>query len=146
MIEPSGISPLPAAAIVRLAWAGVKGWVGHLGCVIVAAILRDKEENVAHITFFRMKAQPGKRQAVIDQFARWEREQKTVAAGFLRSVVVTSNDDPDELMAAVRFASTESYAANSDRADQGAWYSELRSLLAADPEWFNGTLAREATA
>ncbi len=47
-------------------------------------------------------------------------------------------------MAGVRFDSTESYNANSGRAEQGAWYGELRALLAADPEWFNGTLAREA--
>ncbi len=96
-----------------------------------------------HLTFFRMKAQPGKRQAVIDQFAKWEREHKGQAKGFLRSIVVRSNDDPDELMAGVRFVSTESYTANSDRAEQGAWFQELRALLAADPEWFNGTLARE---
>ncbi len=28
-------------------------------------------------------------------------------------------------------------------AEQGVWFGELRALLAADPEWFNGTLARE---
>ena len=99
-----------------------------------------------HLTFFRMKALPGKRQAVIDQFAKWEGEQKAAARGFLRSVVVTSNEDADELMAGVRFDSAESYAANSDRAGQGAWYGELRALLAADPAWFNGTLARETMA
>ncbi len=97
-----------------------------------------------HLTFFRMKAQPGKRQAVIDQFAKWEREHKATARGFQRSIVVSSNDDPDELMAGVRFDSTESYNANSGRAEQGAWFGELRALLVADPEWFNGTLAREA--
>ncbi len=96
-----------------------------------------------HLTFFRMKAQPGKRQAVIDQFARWEREHKAAAKGFQRSILVASNDDPDELMAGVRFDSTESYNANSDRPETGAWFQELRALLAADPEWFNGTLARE---
>ncbi len=96
-----------------------------------------------HLTFFRIKAQPGKRQAVIDQFARWEREHKSQAKGFLRSIVVRSNDDPDELMAGVRFDSTESYNANSGRAEQGAWFGELRALLVADPEWFNGTVARE---
>lgn len=37
----------------------------------------------------------------------------------------------------------ERFNANSERAEQGAWYQELRALLAADPEWFNGTLARE---
>ena len=99
-----------------------------------------------HVTFFRMKARPGKRQEVIDQFARWEREQKASAKGYMRSIVVTSNEDPEELMAGVRFDSTQSYMANSERAEQGAWYGELRALLAADPEWFNGTLARESTA
>ncbi len=34
-----------------------------------------------HVTFFRMKALPGKRQAVIDQFAKWEREHKAAARG-----------------------------------------------------------------
>ena len=96
-----------------------------------------------HVTFFRMKAQPGKAQAVIDQFAKWEGEHKGQAKGFLRSIVVRSNDDPDELMAGVRFDSAASYAANSDRPETDAWYSGLRALLAADPDWFNGTLARE---
>jgi quinol monooxygenase YgiN len=99
-----------------------------------------------HVTMFRMKAQPGKRQAVIEQFEKWERERKATTKGFLRSIVVTSNDDPDELMAGVRFDSSESYVANSNRAETSAWFGELRALLAADPEWFNGTLAREAFA
>ena len=97
-----------------------------------------------HFTFFRMKALPGKRQAVVDQFAKWEREHKATARGFRHSLLLANNDDPDELMAAVQFDSTESYNANSDRAEQGAWFQELRALLAADPEWFNGTLVREA--
>jgi quinol monooxygenase YgiN len=96
-----------------------------------------------HLTFFRMKAQPGKRDAVIYQFAKWEREQKEEANGFRRSIVVTNNDDPDDVMAAVRFDSTEHYAANSERAEQAAWYEDLRALLAADPEWFDGTLTWE---
>ncbi len=96
-----------------------------------------------HVTFFRMRAQPGKRQAVLDLFAKWERERKGMAKGFVRSVLVTNNEDPDEVMAGVRFDSTENYAANSDRPETGAWFQEVRALLAADPEWFNGTLARE---
>ena len=96
-----------------------------------------------HVTFFRMKAQPGKRQAVIDQFVKWEQDHKSEATGFLRSVVVVSNDSPDEVMAGVRFDSTDAYRANSDRAEQDAWYQELRANLAADPEWFDGTLALE---
>ncbi len=99
-----------------------------------------------HVTFIRMKALPGRRQAVLDMFDKWEREQKSKAKGYVRSVTVTNNDDPDGIMAGVRFDSVENYNANSDRAEQGAWFQELRAILAADPEWFNGTLAREATA
>ena len=99
-----------------------------------------------HLSFFRAKALPGKRQAVIDQFAKWEREQQSKATGFLRSIVVTSNDDPDEVMGGVRWDTTENYFANAARPEQDAWYRELRVLLVADPVWFDGTLAREAMA
>lgn len=99
-----------------------------------------------HISFFRAKALPGKRQAVIDHFAKWEREQKAQAAGFVRSVLVTGNDDPDELMGGVRWDTTEKYFANAGRPEQDAWYRELRTLLVADPDWFDGTLAMEANA
>ena len=95
-----------------------------------------------HITFFRMKAQPGKRQAVIDHFAQDE-EFTRESKGFVRAIVVASNDDPDEVMAGVRFDSAENYNANSNDPKTGAWYQGLRAMLAADPEWFNGTLARE---
>lgn len=98
---------------------------------------------MAHVTMFRFKALPGKRQAVIDQFERWEREQKSRAAGFERSILVLSNDDPDEFMAAVRFDTAENYQANSDRQEQDAWYHALRDNLASDPMWFDGTLVRE---
>ncbi len=96
-----------------------------------------------HVTFFRYKVLPGKRQAVLDQFDRWEREQKPKAKGFIRSIVVANNDDPDELTSGVRFDSAENYMANSNRPEQGEWFRELRSNLVADPEWFNGTLLRE---
>ena len=95
-----------------------------------------------HITFFRMKAQPGKRQAVIDHFAQDE-EFTRESKGFVRAIVVTNNEDPDEIMAAVRFDSTANYNANSNDPQTGAWYQGLRAMLAADPDWFNGTLARE---
>ena len=75
-----------------------------------------------HYTFFRMRAQPGKQQAVLDMFDKWEREQKSKATGYIRTILVTNNEDPDELMAGVRFDSTENYNANSGRAEQGEWY------------------------
>ena len=95
-----------------------------------------------HITFFRMKEQPGKRQAVIDHFAQDE-ELTRESKGFVRAIVAASNDDPDEVMAGVRFDSAENYNANSNDPRTGAWYQGLRAMLASDPEWLNGTLARE---
>ena len=101
---------------------------------------------MARVTFFRIKAQPGKRQAVIDSFAKWEREQKSKATGFERSLLISNNDDADEFMAGVRFDTEANYAANSARPEQGEWFAALRANLVADPEWFNGTLEREVQA
>jgi quinol monooxygenase YgiN len=95
-----------------------------------------------HITFFRMKALPGKRQAVIDHFHEDEETTRS-AKGFVRAILVLSNEDPDALMAGVRFDSAESYNANSNDPETNSWYEGLRAMLAADPEWFNGTLAME---
>jgi len=99
-----------------------------------------------HVTLFWMRAQPGKRQAVLDQMDKWEREQKPKAKGFLRSILVASNNDPDELVGGVRWDNTENYMANAGRAEQDAWFRELRANLVADPKWFDGTLLREITA
>jgi quinol monooxygenase YgiN len=99
-----------------------------------------------HVTSFKFKAKPGERQAVIDNFQRWERERKSKAKGFVRSVLVSNLRDADEFMATVVFDSTESYNANSNNPEQGDWYTELRSHLTADPEWFDGKLEAQATA
>lgn len=93
-----------------------------------------------HVTTFRFKAKPGERQAIIDNFNRWDKEQKPQVKGFVRAALYSKLDDPDEFMATVVFESTESYNANSESPEQGAWYEELRSHLTADPEWFDGTL------
>ena len=97
-----------------------------------------------HVSFFRAKAKPGRRQAVLDQFDKWEREQKAKATGYLSSILVASNDDADELMGAIRFDTTENYFANANRPEQDAWYQEFRANLVEDAVWFDGTLAREA--
>lgn len=99
-----------------------------------------------HVTLFRFKALPGRRQAVIDHFEKWEHDQKAKATGFERSALVASNKDPDELMGVVRWDNTANYLKNSERPEQDAWFRELRPNLVADPEWFDGTLERELTA
>jgi quinol monooxygenase YgiN len=99
-----------------------------------------------HVTFFRFKALPGRRQAVIDHFEKWERDQKPKATGFERSVLAASNGDGDEFMGVVRWDNTANYVKNSNRPEQDAWFRELRANLVADPEWFDGTLERESMA
>ncbi len=98
-----------------------------------------------HVSFFRARALPGKRQEAIDLFYKWEREQKPKAKGFIRSILVSKNDDPDEFMGAVRWDTSENYFANASRAEQDSWYRELRACLTGDPEWFDGTLMAEMT-
>ena len=99
-----------------------------------------------HVSFFRGKAQAGKQQAVLDQMAKWEREQKSKAKGFRGSVMGFSNEDPDAFMGCVRWDSTENYMANSNRPEQDAWYQEMRAHLAGDMDWFDATVGRETKA
>jgi quinol monooxygenase YgiN len=101
---------------------------------------------MAHVTLFRLKALPGRRQAVLDQFEGWEREQKSKATGFQQTLLVVSNNDPNEFMGAVRWDNTANYVKNANRPEQDAWFRELRSNLVSDPEWFDGTLERESNA
>jgi quinol monooxygenase YgiN len=99
-----------------------------------------------HVTLFRFKALPGRRQALLDQFDRWQREQKSKATGFQQTILVASNNDPNEFMGAVRWDNTANYVKNANRPEQDARLRELRSNLVDDPEWFDGTLEREAIA
>ena len=99
-----------------------------------------------HVSFFRTKCKPGRRQAVVDHFAKWEREQKPQAKGFIRSILVAGNDHPDEIMGGVRWDNTANYFANASRPAQDAWYRELLKLVDGEPQWFDGTLVSEAGA
>jgi quinol monooxygenase YgiN len=101
---------------------------------------------MAHVTYFRFKAKPGERQAVVDKFQNWTSGRRPKVNGFMRAVLTSSLEDPEEFIAAVMFDTTENYNANSNNPEQGAWYEELRSHLAADPDWFDGKLEMIADA
>ena len=98
-----------------------------------------------HVTHSRFRAKPGERQAVIDLFQRYQQERAPNVTGFLRSVVSSNLDDPDEFMTGVMFDTTENYNANSNDPATNAWFQELRSHLTADPDWFNGKLELQFT-
>ena len=101
---------------------------------------------MAHVTHFKLKAKAGDRDKVIEIFDRWQKERRPKAKGYVRSILTSSLDDPNEFMAGVMFDTKANYDANSNDSEQGAWYQELRSHLAADPEWFNGKVEREFSA
>ena len=105
-----------------------------------------------HITFFRLKAQPGKRQAVIDHFGQDE-ESTRESKGFVRAIVVTSNDDPDEVMAGVRFDSAENLFASGfyetpgwQRAQRNRPRGAAPSAPRREPLTIDGTLVAASTA
>ena len=101
---------------------------------------------MAHVTTFRFRAKPGERVSVINDFQRWERENKPGVKGFVRAVLVSSYEDLDEFSATVVFESKETYDANSSSPEQGAWFEELRGHIVDDPDWFNGNLETESKA
>ena len=99
---------------------------------------------MTHVTFFRMKAKPGEREAVVDAFINWGSEHMPKVKGFVSSILICNSDDNDEFMAEVRFDTRENYDANSNNKEQGEWFQDLRSHLIGDPDWFNGKLERES--
>lgn len=64
----------------------------------------------------------------------------------MRAILTSSLDDPDDFTATVVFSSTETYQANSDAPETGAWFEKLRAHMVADPDWFNGNVVVEVSA
>jgi quinol monooxygenase YgiN len=87
-----------------------------------------------------MRAKPGERQNLIDHFESWQRSRRLQASGFIRGLLSCNVNDPDDFMAYAMFADSKAYDTNSNHPDQQAWYDKLRSYLASDPEWFDGTV------
>jgi quinol monooxygenase YgiN len=50
------------------------------------------------------------------------------------------DDNPQDLMLVVGFASKDAYQANAASPDQHARYEEYRAMLEADPEWHDGEI------
>jgi hypothetical protein len=71
------------------------------------------------------------------QFERWDREIKPTAQGFLGSTAGVTADG--EFIALARFESEEAARANSDSAQQTAWWQET-SQFVEDPMFHDCTL------
>lgn len=71
------------------------------------------------------------------QIEAWERDVKPGAIGFLGSTGGVTEDG--EFITAARFESEESARANSDRAEQSAWWEETSKLFNGDPTFYDCT-------
>ena len=98
-----------------------------------------------HVSMFYGTAKSGRGQALIDQMNKWDREQKSKAKGFIRSIIIFENDNPDQFAGVVRWDNTENYSANANRPEQDAWYQELAQHVDGEINWFDATLAGEWT-
>jgi heme-degrading monooxygenase HmoA len=94
-----------------------------------------------HVTFFRMKVQPGK----VDELVRMMSEEPENAAGrgFQGAIVGQTKEDPNTVWAAVTWDTSERYYANADSPEQNAEYQRMRALLESDPEWFDCNVLQE---
>ncbi|MEO5662180.1 MAG: hypothetical protein ABIR39_02760 [Nocardioides sp.] len=68
---------------------------------------------------------------------QWVREESPAAEGWLGSTGGVTEDGM--LVAFARFESEEAAQRNSDRPEQGAWWSQLEALFTAEPEFRNST-------
>lgn len=60
--------------------------------------------------------------------------------GYVSQVVLQMDKDPNELYLVVVFVDKASYVANAQSPTQIARYAEMRTMLAADPEWHDGAV------
>jgi heme-degrading monooxygenase HmoA len=100
-----------------------------------------------HVTYFRMKVQPGK----IDDLKRLTHDQGAEArrladSGWEKTVIGQSKSDPNTVWGVVTWDTTERYQANANAPEQNEWYQKMRALLESDPEWFDCDVIDEQTA
>lgn len=89
-------------------------------------------------TIFTLRPKPGKEDAVLEQFEKFDRERRPKIKGTLASHLYRRTDNPREWMGAVVFDSRENYFANAEDPEQDRWYRELVSLLEEEPRWMDG--------
>jgi len=60
--------------------------------------------------------------------------------GIVGEYIYRMDNNPNEFYMAVVFESEEAYKRNAGSPEQDARYRKFRELLAADPEWHDGTI------
>jgi quinol monooxygenase YgiN len=86
-------------------------------------------------TVARVRIAPGKGEEFVRLAGQYD---ELGVPGFVATYVYRLDANPDEFFMAVLFADRDSYFRNAEDPEQDRRYEEMRSLLAADPEWHDG--------
>lgn len=96
-------------------------------------------------TVARMRALPGHEQQLVTMQKDWDEKRRPKVDGAIASYVFKSDADPDEYTLVAVFRDRAAYQSNASDPEQDAWFRQMRSHLAADPEWRDGEIIASAT-
>jgi heme-degrading monooxygenase HmoA len=99
-----------------------------------------------HVTFWRMKVQPGKMDEFRSVMDARQQEGRIRVTGWGQTVVGRRKEAPDEVWGVVTWDTSDNYYKNAQSSEQNEWYQKMRALLAEDPEWFDCDVINEARA
>jgi hypothetical protein len=91
-------------------------------------------------SIYTMKPLPGQEANIAAHFRRWERERRPSVGGAVSGYLFRPKTALGQLIGVAVFDSEGNYRKNADDPAQGEWFSELRSMLEADPEWSDGDI------
>lgn len=89
-------------------------------------------------TIVRYHTKPGQAKAVEELGERWLREHAPSVPGFVATYGLRPSGRADEVLALVIFESEADYRRNAENPAQSRWFEQIRSALAAEPEWSDG--------
>ena len=80
---------------------------------------------------------PGMEKQLLEQFRIFEAAK---VPGVVATYCYRMDSDPNEHYMAVVFSSKEAYRANAESPEQDARYRQMLTLLAGEPEWYDGEI------
>jgi quinol monooxygenase YgiN len=92
------------------------------------------KEDVMFGSVFRMQVKSGKKQELLDLLADGSRVPPGMKAAY------AFDTGGDEVWGVAVFSDEKAYRDNASSPEQNAEYQKMRALLAADPEWHDGTV------
>src|SRR3989304_3224832 len=79
-------------------------------------------------SIFRMKVKPGKEQAVVDSFKRWDKERRPKAKGAVAALDLTPEQRSGARTGIAVFKDKADCQSSATRPEHRRWYRQLREL------------------